>query len=133
MNPLYPVVSHRAARRCEYCRAPEATFNFPFEVEHIVPKAAGGDGSLENLALACRSCNAFKSVRLMGVEPQTNVKVPLYHPRHQVWTDEFTVDPETLVVHGQTAIGKATVATLQMNSPGQLEARREWRRLGLFP
>lgn len=35
MNPRYHAVSTRAEHRCEYCHAPEATFNFPFEVEHI--------------------------------------------------------------------------------------------------
>ena len=37
MNPHYPEVSHRAAHRCEYCHAPEAIFNFPFEVEYVIP------------------------------------------------------------------------------------------------
>ena len=37
MNPNYPFVAERACHRCEYCHAPEAIFNFPFEVEHIVP------------------------------------------------------------------------------------------------
>ena len=27
---------------CEYCAAPDAVFNFPFEVEHIDPPARGG-------------------------------------------------------------------------------------------
>ena len=34
MNPHYPLVAQRAAHHCEYCRAPEAVFNFAFEVEH---------------------------------------------------------------------------------------------------
>ena len=57
MNPAYPVVSERAEHRCEYCRAPELVFNFPFEVEHIVPVCRGGANTDANLALACRSCN----------------------------------------------------------------------------
>lgn len=35
MNPHYPLVARRAGHRCEYCRAPEAVFNFPFEVERL--------------------------------------------------------------------------------------------------
>lgn len=31
MNPLYPAVADRAGHRSEYCRAPEAVFNFAFE------------------------------------------------------------------------------------------------------
>ena len=61
MNRHYEVVSERSQHRCEYCRAPEAMFNFPFEVEHIVPKSKMGSGELENLALSCRGCNLYKS------------------------------------------------------------------------
>lgn len=42
MNPHYPLVAERAAHRCEYCRAPEAIFNFPFEVEHVLPVSQQG-------------------------------------------------------------------------------------------
>lgn len=41
MNPYYTLVADRAAHRCEYCRAPEIVFNFPFEVEHILPLYRG--------------------------------------------------------------------------------------------
>jgi len=43
MNPHYPPVSARARHSCEYCRAPEIVFNLPFEVEHIIPLAHGGE------------------------------------------------------------------------------------------
>ena len=36
MNRFYSEVAERAGHRCEYCRAPEVVFNFPFEVEHII-------------------------------------------------------------------------------------------------
>jgi len=35
MNRHYAGVAERAGHRCEYCHAPEAIFNLPFEVEHI--------------------------------------------------------------------------------------------------
>jgi hypothetical protein len=55
LNPLYPQIAERAEHRCEYCRAPEAIFNFPFEVEHILPSTRGGVDEPFNLALACRA------------------------------------------------------------------------------
>jgi 5-methylcytosine-specific restriction endonuclease McrA len=61
MNPHYPGVARRAGHRCEYCRAPEGIFNFPFEVEHVCPIAHGGMNDEVNLALACRACNVFKA------------------------------------------------------------------------
>lgn len=133
MNPLYPEVAQRAGHRCEYCHAPEAMFNFPFEVEHIVPAASGGADTQDNLALACRSCNAFKASRQIGIDPETQANVPLFHPRYDVWEDHFAIDPEAELILGRTPTGRATVALLQMNSPAQLLARRQWRRLELFP
>ena len=57
MNPRYARVALRAEHRCEYCRALEAIFNFPFEVEHIVPVSREGVDFETNWALACRSYN----------------------------------------------------------------------------
>ena len=61
MNPHYVLVAARSGHGCEYCHAPEAVFNFPFEVEHITPLLRCGEQSDDNRALACRSCNLFKS------------------------------------------------------------------------
>ncbi len=61
MNRHYGKVAQRAEHRCEYCCAPEVVFNLPFEVEHIVPASERGPDDESNLALACRSCNLFKS------------------------------------------------------------------------
>jgi len=61
MNPQYALIAERAQHRCEYCHAPEVVFNFPFEVEHVIPMMQGGIDVAGNLALACRSCNVFKA------------------------------------------------------------------------
>jgi 5-methylcytosine-specific restriction endonuclease McrA len=71
MNPHYPEVSHRAAHRCEYCNAPEAIFNFAFEVEHVIPVCHDGIDEPANLALACRSCNIHKASHLAGFDEVT--------------------------------------------------------------
>jgi hypothetical protein len=52
MNPHYSRAAERAGHRCEYCQAPEAIFNFPFEVEHILPPGRGGTDDESNLALS---------------------------------------------------------------------------------
>jgi len=126
-------VGQSAGYRCEYCHAPEVIFNFPFEVEHIIPPASEGADELSNLALACRACNLHKSSFLTGVDETTGAEVHLFHPRQDRWTDHFRAEPESGFIHGQTPIGRATVARLNMNSPVQREARLQWRRLGLFP
>ncbi len=133
MNRWYPDVAPRAAHRCEYCHAPELVFNFPFEVEHVVPPSQGGEDAESNLALSCRSCNLHKSGYVWAVDPESGDDVPLFNPRQQWWQQHFRVDRDTGEVVGMTAEGRATVARLAMNSPSQLEARRQWVRLGFFP
>jgi hypothetical protein len=133
MNPHYPLVAHRAAHHCEYCRAPEAVFNLPFEVEHIIPPLHGGLDDESNWALACRSCNLHKSAYVEGIDPETRTTLRLFHPRHDRWADHFRVEAATASIVGLTATGRATVARLQMNAPAPLAARVQWMRLHLFP
>lgn len=133
MNSHYALVAARGGHRCEYCHAPEAVFNFPFEVEHIAPSNRGGTETDENLALACRSCNLFKSDAIAAVVSDTGEMCRLFHPRADRWLDHFAVDAESCELRGLTPIGRATVGQLRMNNPPQLLARQQWLRLGLFP
>lgn len=133
MNPHYSAVARRANHRCEYCRAPEAVFNFPFEVEHVVPTAAGGGGEESNFALTCRSCNVHKSNHLTGRDDVTAAEASLFNPRTGRWADHFEWDLERGEIRGLTASGRATVARLRMNDPVQVTARLLWIQLRLFP
>lgn len=133
MNPRYALVSARAGHRCEYCHAPEAIFNFPFEVEHVIPHAQGGTDSEHNWALACRSCNLFKSNAVEGTDSETGIAVPLFHPRQENWEEHFAAMVGEGTVIGLTPTGRATVDRLRMNSPTQRFARQQWQRLDLFP
>ncbi len=133
MNPRYPEVALRAGHRCEYCRAPEAVFNFPFEVEHIIPVSRGGADAEANWALACRSCNLRKAAHVNGIDPESQTIVRLFHPREDRWKEHFRADAESGEINGLTAIGRATVIQLNMNSEAQLSARRHWICLELFP
>jgi hypothetical protein len=133
MNPHYGLVAERAAHRCEYCHAPEAIFNFAFEVEHITPSSRQGADDESNKALACRACTLYKADHLTGADGETGTTVPLFHPRRDRWGEHFRVDKNSGTIRGLTPVGRATVARLNMNSPAQVEARLEWVRLGLFP
>ena len=133
MNPHYAAVAQRAAHCCEYCQAPEAIFNFPFEVEHIIAARHGGSDDESNLALSCRSCNLYKSDHLEAVDPQTGNNVLLFNPRQDRWQEHFRVDQASATLIGLTVIGRATVERLQMNKPIQLAARRQWMLFKLFP
>lgn len=133
MNPHYPQVALRAGHRCEYCRAPEVVFNFPFEVEHIILLSREGSDDETNWALACRSCNLRKSSHTVAIDPETQEGVRLFHPRRDRWEEQFRVNPETGEIIGRTAIGRATISCLLLNNPTQLLARQQWMRLKLFP
>jgi HNH endonuclease len=133
MNPRYPAVARRAGHRCEYCRAPEAIFNFPFEVEHIVPRSESGGDDESNLALTCRSCNLHKSSFQTGWDEGDRTEVPLFNPRADRWSDHFELDIERGEIRGRTATGRATVARLRMNDPPQVTARLLWIQLRLLP
>ena len=130
MNQHYPLVSARARHVCEYCHAPEAIFNLPFEVEHITPQASGGQSTADNLALSCRSCNLYKSDAVAASDEQTQSRVRLFHPRGDRWREHFSVNAETGEIEGLTAIGRATVARLRINSAAQVAARLRWLELG---
>lgn len=133
MNPLYPEVIVRANSRCKYCHAPTEAHNFFFDVEHIRPLADGGDSALDNLALACRSCNIFKGTRRQAADPETGVVVALFHPRRDIWEDHFAPDADATILIDLTPTGRATLVALQINSAEQQTARRHWIRLELFP
>ncbi|HKQ06895.1 MAG TPA: HNH endonuclease signature motif containing protein [Blastocatellia bacterium] len=132
MNPHYTLVARRAAHRCEYCHAPEVIFNFPFEVEHIIPLSKAGEDNKANLALACRACNVHKGDWLTGLDEQTRSDSRLFNPRGDNWEEHFMLDLETGTIHGLTAIGRASVWRLRMNKPMQVTARLRWIQLGFF-
>lgn len=133
MNPRYQSVAARARHRCEYCRAPEVIFNFPFEVEHIVPPNRGGDDAEDYLALACRSCNLFKSDAIDAIDPDSGEWTRLFNPRRDDWETHFRLDIEHGAIDGLTVVGRATVHYLHLNAKTQRSARRQWMRIGLIP
>jgi hypothetical protein len=133
MNPQYATVAERAYHLCEYCHAPEAIFNFPFEVEHIIPPRYGGTHDEANLALACRACNLFKSDQVEAEDLETHTVVRLLDPRTDNWQDHLRIELGTGSIIGITPVGRATVNQLNMNTPTQQAARLHWMRLGLFP
>jgi hypothetical protein len=133
MSVHYALVAQRARHRCEYCRAPESIFNFPFEVEHIIPVTRQGSREDVNLALACRACNLHKSDHLTGEIDGSMEPVLLFHPRRDKWEEHFQIDLESGAIQGVTRVARGTVVRLRFNSESQVLARRFWIQLGLFP
>ena len=115
-------VRQRAGDRCEYCQlhqddSPLAALH----IEHIRPRKHGGTDDDANLCLACIDCNLHKGSKLTGIDPQSDVTTPLFHPRDQKWADHFEWNGIQIV--GKTAIGRTTIRVLCMNSDEQSELR----------
>lgn len=114
-------VRERADARCEYCRLPQHAVDLTFHVEHIIARQHGGSDDPANLCLACDRCNLNKGPNLTSIDPESGAVVPLYHPRRDAWSDHFEiVDADIL---GRTAVGRATVRLLQMNTARRRELR----------
>ncbi|MDA0837470.1 MAG: HNH endonuclease signature motif containing protein [Planctomycetota bacterium] len=110
--------------RCAYCRSPENLTVAIFEIEHIVPRSAGGETNYENLCLACPTCNRFKSDRQKALDPLTHRDSPLFHPQRDQWSEHFTWKDGAAEVLPLTSIGRATVDALRMNRPQLVRVRR---------
>ncbi|HEY3391783.1 MAG TPA: HNH endonuclease signature motif containing protein [Lacipirellulaceae bacterium] len=126
---LRSLVRRRAGDICEYCRLPQALSRYVcFHTEHIVAQQHGGPSEADNLALACGYCNHHKGPNIAGLDPETGLLVPLFHPRRDQWADNFSWDDVYIV--GETAVGRTTVALLKMNTWQRIELRQNLRSLG---
>ncbi len=127
------VVLERARGACEYCRSPVKYSVQSFSVEHIIPRAKGGDHLLDNLALACQGCNGHKHVKTEVTDPITSKEAALFHPRRQKWKDHFVWSDDFTYIIGRTPTGRATVEALQLNREGLLNLRRLLHPVGEHP
>jgi len=123
----------QADNRCGYCQSAQRHVFAPLEIDHLAPITRGGSDEEENLWLACRMCNGFKSDRVDGPDPVTGKDIRLFQPRQQQWPDHFAWSGDGLRVIGLTPCGRATVAALQMNNAIAVMVRREWVSAGWHP
>lgn len=123
-------VRARAAGRCEYCLDPESLSLAVFHCEHVIARQHGGSDRLENLALACPGCNFLKGPNLASLDPDSGALTRLYHPREDRWDGHFELRGAT--IFGRTAVGRATLQLLQLNSAGRIRHRRLLIQLGMF-
>jgi len=68
---------------------------YKLEIEHLVPKAAGGEIVEENLWLACRECNAHKAKKIEAIDNLTEKTVKLFNPRRQIWSEHLSLAETT--------------------------------------
>jgi hypothetical protein len=121
----------RAGSRCEYCKMHQSLQGATFHIEHVIPRARGGTSKLDNLALACPSCNLYKADRVSSALDRDSATVALFHPRIDRWSDHFEWDDYQLV--SRTEIGKATIGLLDLNHERRIRIRQAEQMFGLFP
>ncbi len=123
----------QAGDRCGYCQSAQRYVFGLLEIDHLKPTARGGTDDEENLWLACRMCNAFKSDHTHGHDPLTGEELPLFNPRTQKWAEHFMWSEDGTQVIGKTSCGRATIITLQLNNRIAVMVRREWVSAGWHP
>jgi hypothetical protein len=123
----------QAANRCGYCLSPQHLVMGTLEIEHILPKSAGGFTEEENLWIACRLCNSFKGSQTQAADPDNGEIVTLFNPRHQYWNEHFEWEISKTQIAGLTPCGRATVAALRLNNLVAVTVRQYWVDAGWHP
>lgn len=126
-------VTQIARYRCGYCLTPRSFTAMPMQIDHIIPIAAGGPSTEDNLWLACALCNGYKGDQISALDPETQTRTTLFDPRRPVWRDHFRWSADGVEIIGQTACGRATVIALKLNNSHFLMARPQWVEVGWHP
>ncbi len=130
-SQLASLIWRRAQSACEYCQMPQEYDDLPFQIDHIIARKHKGPTTAQNLALACFLCNNHKGPNIAGRDPITGRIVRLFHPRRHKWQEHLTWDGAQLT--GLTAIGRATIAVLEINLPHRIALRQDLIEEKLFP
>jgi hypothetical protein len=97
------------------------------------PNRSAGTDEAGNLALACPTCNYYKSNHLLGLDEDGMAGRPLFNPRKDRWEEHFEFDAAAFHLRGKTPEARGTINRLRMNQAIQIEARRLWMELEIYP
>jgi hypothetical protein len=130
---LRRLVIEQAGNRYGYCLVEQELLYGPLELEHLQPRSRRGLTTEDNLWLACRVCNGFKSNQIDCVDPESQQLVPLFNPRREDWWSHFRWSSDGTEIIGTTPTGRATVIALQLNTLEHMKMRRRWVSVGWHP
>lgn len=130
---LRKLVADRARHCCCYCLTQEEIVGIQFTVDHVVAESLGGQTTADNLCLACWDCNLIKNNRIAALDPDTGMRVALFHPNQQRWEEHFVWVEQGALLVGVTANGRATIEALRLNRPLLVQARKRWISAGWHP
>ena len=128
---LRQAVIAAAQGRCAYCLSPEQLMGVTFEIDHVIPRSAGGPTQLNNLCLSCPTCNRHKAQRLTAHDLLSGRSVRLFRPTQDIWSYHFAWSADGAYILGRTPTGRATVEALQFNRPAMVLLRHYWRATGV--
>lgn len=79
---------------CQYCGG--KFLGSDLELEHVIPRARGGESTWENLVAACRNCNARKADRTPAEAGMTLLRQPRRVTIHtsRTWMRQTGADEE---------------------------------------
>ena len=79
-------------------------------------------------------CNLKKGPNLSGIDPASRDIVRLFHPREDSWAEHFVAVAKrgAVEIKGLTAVGRATVEVLGLNSEMRQMVRHELWCEGLY-
>jgi|SRR5450432_3642888 len=130
-DKLRDLVYERATGKCEYCLIHDDDTYRPHEVDHIVAEKHGGQTDEVNLCLSCFDCNRHKGSDLASLDPSSGDIVLLFHPRHDIWENHFTIDGG--LIQAISPQGSATARLLDMNNPRRVAERTALTKLSRYP
>ena len=78
-------------------------------------------------------CNGYKQDKTEAYDAISQTVVPLYNPRTHAWHEHFTWNEEFTHLVPLTAIGRVTIAELQLNREGIINVRFLLTLAGLHP
>lgn len=126
-------VRQQGKYRCGYCLTSETIVGMPMEIDHYFPQSLGGLTEEDNLWPVCSLCNDHKNNRIAALDPITEENVFIFNPRTQLWNEHFEWIANGERIAGKTAIGRATVVTLNLNRPSLVHSRKTWISAGWHP
>jgi 5-methylcytosine-specific restriction endonuclease McrA len=78
----------RDGRACQLCGTDEGEMH----IDHIIPRKAGGDHSLDNLRVLCKSCNLRKGALNEGVFLAQTATPPVFSSDLSLTQSELMLD-----------------------------------------
>ncbi len=118
----------RAKYSCEYCKG--LLYGLPYEIEHIIPKAASGSDEFNNLAISCSRCNRNKSSHTKWYDPYSGSHVSLFNPRKDDWEKHFKEKRSGKGnIFGLTEKGRATASLLFKATSQYIPPDLKWEKL----